>query len=109
MENNSKFNCGRKGPFIFLFATAAIFGLTAVVMFLWNEILPPLIHVSSISYWHAMGLLVLCKILFGGFRFGGGGRPGFARSKWREKLANMTPEEKEAFKAKMKERWGKNC
>lgn len=102
-------NFRRKGPFIFLFIIAAIFGLTAIVMLLWNEILPPLIHVSPISYWHAMGLLALCKILFGGMRFGGGSRgPGW-RSHWKEKCDNMSPEEKEALKEKMKERWVGKC
>lgn len=103
MYNNSKPKRFKKGFFIFLFVLAGIFGLTAIVMTLWNAILPDLIHVEHLSYWHAMGLLALCKILFGGFRFGGGGyRNGSNR--WKGKFMNMSPEEKEAFKEKMKER-----
>lgn len=97
-----------KGPFIFLFIVSALLGLTALVMFLWNEILPSLIHVSTISYWHSLGLLILCRILFGGFKFGG--RPNtWKGAQWKEKWGNMTEEEKEKLKQKMKERWGRNC
>jgi hypothetical protein len=92
-----------KGFFIFMAVIAGIFGLTAVVMLLWNAVLPGLIPVTAIGFWQAMGLLALCKILFGGFRFGGPR----GSSRWKNKFANMTPEEKEAFKEKMKERWGR--
>lgn len=35
-------------------------------MLLWNKIIPNLFPtVGTLTYWHAMGLLVLCKILFG--------------------------------------------
>lgn len=101
---NSNPNRRKKGFFIFLLILAGISALTGVVMFLWNTILPDLIHVNQISYWHALGLLMLCKILFGGFRFGGGYR---GHNRWKNKFSNMSPEEKEAFKEKMKERWGK--
>jgi hypothetical protein len=96
-------NNRKKGFFIFLAIVAGIFGLTAVVMLLWNAVLPGLIPVATISFWKAMGLLALCKILFGGFRFG----DSRGSSRWKNKFANMSPEEKEAFKEKMKERWGK--
>ena len=99
-SNNNRFV---KGFFIFLAVVAGVFGLTAVVMLLWNAILPGLILVTAIGFWQAMGLLALCKILFGGFRFGGSHNS----HPWKNKFANMTPEEKDAFKEKMKERWGK--
>ena len=83
-------------------AAGAILGLTWVVMTLWNTILPDLVHVGTLSFWHAMGLLVLCKILFGGMRMGGGNH---GRNKWKEKMHSMSKEEKEEFKRRMKERW----
>lgn len=101
---NSNSNHFKKGFFIFLFITAGIFGITAVVMWLWNAILPGLIHVSAIGYWQAMGLLALSKILFGGLKMGGGS--GHRHNRWKEKFSSMSSEEKEAFKEKMKERWG---
>ena len=46
--------------------------LSAAAMFLWNALLPQIIHVTVINYWQALGLMALCRILFGGFRFWGG-------------------------------------
>lgn len=100
-SNSNRF---KKGFFIALAAIAGVFGLTAVVMLLWNTILPGLLPVGIIGFWQAMGLLALCKILFGGFRFGGGNHN---QQRWKNKFANMSDEEKEAFKEKMKARWGK--
>ena len=69
-----------------------------VVMSLWNNILiavVPAIH--AVTFVQALGILVLSKILFGGFRGGGGwkGRGGPWGHKMREKWAAMTPEEQE--------------
>ena len=91
--------------FIFFGAIAAL-GMGAIVMLLWNAILPALLGVKIISYWQAVGLLVLCKILFGGFRPGGppGGRFGPPRH-IREKFMNMTDEEKE----RLKQQWKNRC
>lgn len=47
---------------------ALIFGY--VVMLLWNAVLPALVSVRSISYWQSVGLLVLARILVGGFGHG---------------------------------------
>lgn len=50
-------------------AVAGIALLTWVVMALWNCLMPDLFHgVAQISYWQALGLLALCRILFGGLR-----------------------------------------
>ena len=44
-----------------------------IVMRLWNWIIPTLVvHAQVIDYPRAIGLLVLCRILFGGFRGHGG-------------------------------------
>jgi len=91
-------------------AVAAILLLVSyVVMLLWNYLIPGIFGYSVITFWQAMGLFVLCKLLFG---FGGGrgcgpfggGRAPWMRWKMKERLANMTPEEREEFKQKMKER-----
>ena len=47
-----------------------IFGLGFVVQYLWNALLPEIIGVGTVTYWQAMGILVLSKILFGGFNGG---------------------------------------
>ncbi len=65
-----------------------------------------------VSFWQAAGLLVLSKILFGGFRGRGGhhgwhGRHGhWGREMWRQKWESMTPEERDRLRAKFKGRCG---
>ena len=64
----------------------AVFSL--VVMSLWNWLTPALFGWHRISFWQALGLLVLSKILFGGFR----GRPGMHwRRRVMERWEQMTP------------------
>ena len=76
------------------------------VMLLWNAILPSLVGVGLLTFPKAIGLLVLCKILFGGFgghskRFG---KRQFGNPFWKQKMMNMTEEEKEKFRSEWKER-----
>jgi hypothetical protein len=74
---------------------AAIAVMGAVVMALWNAVIPTLfIDARSIDYLHAVGLLILSRILFGGFRGHGGWRGG--RERWARWQA-MTPEERAQF------------
>ena len=76
-----------------------------VVMRLWNWLLPPLFGWRQISFWQGLGLLALCRILFGGFGFHGSGRSNFRR-RIRERCEHMTPEERERFRRGMREGWG---
>lgn len=98
-----------KGIGMAILAAAGILGITYLVMVLWNAILPNLIHVGQLGYWQALGLLVLCKILFGGFKMNGG--PGRGKGqRWKAKFENMSHEEREEFKQRLKERYGnRNC
>jgi hypothetical protein len=91
---------------IVMFAPLAIAGFAAfvfvgglVVMWLWNWLLPPIVGWREITFWQALGLLTLCRILFG--RFGGG--PHYGR-RW--KGAHISDEEKARFKQRMRERLG---
>ncbi len=81
------------------------------VMSLWNWLIPSIFGLGTITWLQAFGLLVLSKILFGGFpgRGGCGGAPRhhFWKQKMAERMENMTPEEKEHFRTKLKNRWGK--
>jgi hypothetical protein len=45
-----------------------------VVQLLWNWLVPGLFNVRAVTFWEALGLLALCRILFGGFGKGGGPR-----------------------------------
>jgi len=103
------FNRNRKKFILIPFGIAALLGLISyVVMLLWNNLLPDIIHVNPITYWQAMGIFILCKILFG---FGkGGGRGPWGRHKMMERFKEMTPEERQEFKAEMKHKmcsWNK--
>jgi len=101
MENKFR---KKKLLFIPLFI-AAIFLFGAIVMGLWNAILPAVLGVKVINLWQALGILLLSKILFGGFHGGWRGRHGKARwVEMQQKLASMTPEEKEKFKSEWKNR-----
>ena len=82
-------------------AIAAIIGITIfiflggkLVQWLWNWLLPPLFGFPMVTYWQALGLLALSRILFGSW----GGRGGGGR-KW-------SKEEKERFRRRVRERWG---
>ena len=100
---------GRKKFFMIIpIVIIAIFVFGFVVMGLWNAILVSVLGVKAITFWQALGILILSKILFGGFKGRGGwhGGPPMWREKMQEKWAAMTPEEKEKFKAEWKNRCG---
>ena len=83
-----------------------LFVLGFVVMGLWNWLMPTIFGWKSIGYWQALGLIVLSKILFGGFR-GSGGRGGYRRRRMRERWEHMTPEEREKFRQAVRGCWGR--
>ncbi|SRR5581483_267692 len=89
-----------------------------IVMQLWNWLLPTLFGIRMIGFWEALGILLLSRILFGGFGMSGSGRSR-GRSghvgdriadrivdRVSDRLDNMTPEERERFRTRMRERWG---
>ncbi len=88
---------------VFGIAAMAAIGVSVaglVVMGLWNSLMPAIFAVKAISFWQGLGLLVLSRILFGGFRpFGRG--PQFRR-RMMERWAKMTPEEREKFRRGMR-------
>ena len=111
MNNNFENRKSRKRFIFFPLVAIAFVALAGwVVMQLWNFIIPAVIpSVNPLNYWQAVGLLVLCRLLFGGFKGGGGWR---SRSQmkgqmWREKMGSMTDEEKEQFKEAWKARCGR--
>ncbi len=98
-------------------------------MLLWNGILPEIIGVKTITYWQAVGIFILCKLLFGGFK--GGGNHNHKKHKMikkhfknccnnndnkssmkealRDKFMNMSDEERENFRQKWKDRFRGRC
>jgi hypothetical protein len=76
-----------------------------VVMWLWNWLMPAVFGLRTVTIWQAVGLLLLCKILFGGFR-GAHSHGGFSRRRIIERWERMTPEEREKFRASFAGRCG---
>jgi len=86
-----------------------------VVMLLWNWLAPALFGLRQVTFWQALGLLALCRILFGGFGLGGGGHrsgrrrrmDGRIRERMDERWEQMTPEERERFRQGLHDRSGR--
>ncbi|GAB3896973.1 hypothetical protein [Spirosoma agri] len=121
----------RRGLRFLGFALVFVGLMGFVVMALWNALLPTILGVATISFWQALGLLVLSRILFGGFGprgFGGrgfrngnerndaewGGGFGASRHEWKQKMAErweqMTPEQRDQMKKQWRDRcrsWGR--
>ena len=91
-----------RNPFVFVILWLVVAaGIGAIVMLLWNWLMPVIFGLPALSLWQALGLLVLMRILFGSFGFGrrggrlGGGMPGMpgrGMNPVREKWMKMTPE-----------------
>jgi len=106
---------------LILFAPLAILGIVlftaiggGVVMLLWNWLAPALFGLRLITFWQALGLLALCRILFGGFGLGGGGHSNSRRRMDRrirermdERWEEMTPEQREKFRQGFNDRSGR--
>jgi hypothetical protein len=105
-------------PLVILGIALFIFIGGTIVMTLWNWLVPPLFSLPAINFWQALGILLLCRILFGGFGMRGGGQSSGSRRRLSDRIAdrvaervserleNMTPEERERFRQRARERWG---
>ena len=65
-----------------------------VVQWLWNWLLPEIFGLRQITFWQALGLLALCRILFGSFGRGGGHRRDDGRQRrewWKKRLPQDGP------------------
>lgn len=75
-----------------------------IIKALWNWLLPALFTGAHlITFWQAIGLLLLCRILFGSW---GGGHKGSRHRRRKEQWESMTPEEREKFRENMRGRCG---
>jgi hypothetical protein len=93
-----------KGLAFLVFAPAVLALLSVMVMLLWNALIPSLFSGPVLGFWQAVGLLILCRILFGGLR-GRGGHGGWRHQHaWRDRWHRMTPEERDRFRESFR-RW----
>jgi hypothetical protein len=76
-----------------------------IVLQLWNWLLPSIFGWRQITFWQAIGILALCRILFGGFGLHGSNRSNFRR-RMAERWEHMTPEERERFRQGIRGRCG---
>jgi hypothetical protein len=90
-RNKNRHCCGGKRPragwiilgVIGFTAFAFLFG--AVVMWLWNWLMPVLFHLTVITYWQAIGLAILARLLFGSLHHKGAHGPGHKFGPWKRK------------------------
>jgi hypothetical protein len=94
-----------RGLGLALLVLVGIAVLGGAVMLLWNALVPTLFHGPAIAYRQAVGLLVLCRLLFGGLRARGGWHGPWRQRMWRERWEQMTPEER----ARLRERYQSRC
>jgi hypothetical protein len=87
------------------FIAMAIAGIIAITLFiflggkvvqlLWNWLMPMLFGLREVTFWQAVGILALSRILFGGLGIGGQR----SRRRWGH---DMSPEERERFRQRMR-------
>ncbi len=84
-----------------VFAALILFGV--ITLLLWNALMPSIFHLPVINYWQALGLLILARLFFGGSWIHRNARSHDPRwnYKIRDKVANMTPEERKDFFEKL--------
>jgi len=103
-----------KKPFkVFKFIIFGILGVGFMLgviwgtMYLWNWLVPDLFNGPVINIWQTLGLLALSRIFFG--RWGGGCKHknsnGPWKHYWKERWTNMSAEDREKFKQKLKDKW----
>jgi hypothetical protein len=92
-----------KKPFFILIPITIFFAIGAVVMALWNLLIPDIFGLPPLHYWQALGLFLLSRILFGNFGFGN--KKPFMNNRLKEKMMNMSEEERQQFKTE----WEKRC
>ena len=91
-----------------LVALAVIALATLAVQSLWNGVLVDVLGVKAVTYWQALGIFVLAKILFVGFP---GGRRGPFDPRIRDRLHKarwdaLSPEQRELMREEMRDRFG---
>lgn len=78
-----------------------------ITMTLWNALLPSILHLPVITFWQALGLLILSRLFFGGHHWHRGGHAHW-RNRMVERWEKMTPEEREQFRQRWPHRNGWN-
>jgi len=105
-----RFGFRKKMIFIPFLVAGGLALISYIVMLLWNSLLPEILHTGTITFWQAMGLFILAKILFGFGKGGGRGGAPWMRHKM-ERWRDMSPEERDRLREQMRSRcnkWGRH-
>ena len=97
---------------IVVFVALALLAFGFVTEHLWNWLMPAIFGLKAITFVQALGLVVLSKILLGGFHKHGGGGPRGWKRHMEERWGHMSPEERERLRAGMsgwKQRMEERC
>jgi hypothetical protein len=107
MEKRMKHKRFLKGVGFVGIAVVAAFVVGCIVMLLWNALVPELFNGPAITYWQAVGLLVLSHVLFRACGHHGHHchRDGWLR-RFEHRYSSLTPEEREKLRETLRERWG---
>ena len=99
----------RKFRFLFPLIILAVVALVTYIVYrLWNGVLVDVLAVKTITYWQALGIFVLAKILFVGFP-GGRGRhfgPTWRHRMMEERWDSLTQDQREQMREEMRNRFG---
>lgn len=83
-----------------------------IVRQLWNWLVPGIFGWKTLTFWQALGLLALCRILFGSLGMGSSGRSRMRQrmaERWDQRMAErwekMTPEEREKYRSRRRNRY----
>ncbi|HZK98044.1 MAG TPA: hypothetical protein VFC67_27830 [Prolixibacteraceae bacterium] len=85
----------------YLFIPLIIVGFAAfgfLTMHLWNWLMPGIFHLPELTFWQTIGLMLLSRLILGGFGGHHRRRHDHCRTNMHEKWEKMTPEERENFK-----------
>jgi len=85
------------GVRVIFFGTLAVIALGFILSALWNALIPAIFGLPAITFWQALGLFAISRILFGRF----GGRPHRFNPRFARGWGSLTPEERERFRAAM--------
>lgn len=87
------------------FGALMIFVFTGATMLLWNTLATAIFGLPAINFFQTIGLMILGRLITGGFRPGGWGGPAQARKHFmRERWQHMSEDERKQFM----QRWGRH-
>jgi len=91
-----------------LFVLGVVALVALAVYGLWNGVLTEVVGVKAVTYWQALCILVLSRLLFGGFpgRRGGPFGPPWRRRMMMKRWESLTSEQREKMREEMRKRFG---